>query len=1058
MSISCRACGRKNRDVARFCDGCGTSLAGAVASAPIVELRHDTVLFCDLVGSTPLATQLDLEDVRVVYRMFREVVSRVAREHEGFLHQFLGDGAFISFGYPRTREDAEASAVRAGLALVSAIRAAKPTPSVTLTLRVGVASGTVVAGDSPETTIPEDLVVGSVPHRAVRLLQSAPPGGVVIADATRRLAGDFFEYQDCGRLELAGFPERVQAWLVIRETAVASRFEAQHQKRSSAPLLGRGDSIAQLIDAWTRARQGHGAAVVLLGDAGIGKSRLARTVCDVATKDGAQRLEFDCTPSTSHTPLYPITTTLIRATGGRDISSHVRQRRLELVLKRILGESQGAIAARYIVPLVTGEDSTPHAESPELVRERVISMLIDLMRAVGQHQPTIALLEDLPWADATTLQVAQRLCDQIHDIPLLLVVTSRTGDAAAQLTSHGADVIALAPLDDEAATGVVRHSLGGQSLSPEAVTRIVTWSEGNPLCLEELARADMDEPSGRVRSRYFADAPPAVPDRLRLVISERLDRGPELKPFIQAASVLGRDFSLRLLAELLPAQRTELPEAIARLVDLDLLIRADPDRLRFKHALIHEMVYDTLIRSDRQRLHARAAEALVGHVDGIDHAAPDVLARHLAEAARFEDAVRVLARASGATGRGAAYQESIAHCRVGLALTEKVADPRIRHELKLQLLTSLGVALCATKGYAAPEVQETYEQARNLCAEKVSPDLLFPIVRGLGTFYFVRGQFLSAAEVSSTCETLARESGRIESMIEALSFRGYTSVYRGHLADGRATLQQCVDLYKANAGHELAYPSPQDAGTAAASLLPIALWLTGDFSGAESAVSDALAHADRLGRPFDRAYVHVWIAMLRNMQRRFIDAEHHAQICVDISNEHGFTTWLLAARMHLCIALACRVPSPDAVVTLRGILAAFIRGGAEANASFFLWGTARGLRVLGETSAAAEAIAEALQRAEASGETYFLGELLLLAAQLDDSPERAGERLRRAFTLVREQGAVPLGVRIAVELGRRTGSPRVETPDDYFDDTDWGRALASASRTMIDASDDVATI
>jgi hypothetical protein len=568
------------------------------------------------------------------------------------------------------------------------------------------------------------------------------------------------------------------------------------------------------------------------------------------------------------------------------------------------------------------------------------------------------------------------------------------------------------------------------------------------LCLEELTRASLDEPLEPAQKHRFRDAAPNVPDWLRLVIAERLDRGPDLKPFIQTASVLGREFSVRLLAELLPTQRAELPDAIARLVDLGLLIPqhdADVDRVRFKHALIHEAVHETLIRSDRQRLHSRAAESLVQHFDGRPESSPDVLAHHLVEAGRFGDAVRALTRASGQTAHRAAYVECVGHCRAALALLPQVGAD-VRQQLELELLQHLGVALSATRGYAAPEVRQTYEQARSLCAEGTEPQVVFPIVRGLGTFYFVSGQMGDAAEIASRCEALATESGRSDYLIEALSFRGYTSVYRGELADGRAALRRCVEVYRAQAGHELAYPSPQDAGTAAWSLLPIAEWLVGGSSDAEAAVREALAHSERLGRPFDTAYVHVWVAMLRNMQQQFAAAEEHARICIEISERHGFNTWLLAARMHACIARAGQEASPISVATLRRVLDAFAEAGAEANAPFFLWGVAQGLRVMGDTASASEAVADGLRRAESTGESYFVPELLLLSAQLDSDEDRAVAALRRGFEIARQQGAVPFGLRIGSELARRNAPVSGDHPA-------WGGMLATGGPPLADRSD-----
>jgi hypothetical protein len=292
----------------------------------------------------------------------------------------------------------------------------------------------------------------------------------------------------------------------------------------------------------------------------------------------------------------------------------------------------------------------------------------------------------------------------------------------------------------------------------------------------------------------------------------------------------------------------------------------------------------------------------------------------------------------------------------------------------------------------------------------------------LGTFYFVRCQLTTAAEVSAACLKLARDSGRVDYLIEALSFRGYTCVFQGEPVEGCRALEDSLDLYQHHDGQSFRYPSPQDAGTAAWSLLPIAAWLVGDTARAETAVTEALAHSSRVGRPFDVAYAHVWIAMLRNMQRLYDEAERHAVQCIEISERHGFTTWLVAATMQASIARSSRAASPESLALLRHMLQLFIGAGAEANASFFLWGLAEGLVRAGHAAEAAGVVTEALARADASRESFFKSELLVLSASLEDDADAARARLTEALELATRQGAVVLALRAGLALMRRLGA------------------------------------
>lgn len=1029
MAVVCPSCVRENRAGARFCDECGTVLVAAYSRPEDRTIvRHVTILFCDLVRSTEMARRLDIEDQRIVYRAFHELVSQITEAHGGHLHRFIGDGAFVSFGYPIAREDAEECAVRAGLDMVRSLRASKPVLDVDLRLRVGIASGTVGIGEVVRlAAVHEQSMAGWVVHLAARLQAEAPAdGGVVVADATRRLAGRFFEYRDLGLLPLRGF-DREQAWLVLGETAIASRFEAQRSGRSTAAPVGRDDILARLTSEWRCASSGSGGVIVLTGDPGIGKSRLARTLYDLAGGERATRFELDCASKASHTPLHPISALLRRIVGARNADgADARSRRLKRILTRLLDAGRAETAHRYLAPLVDGAAAgIDVAESAERTRDNTIRTLVDVIEALAAQTPVLLLFEDVHWADATTILFVQTMAEHIGSLPVLILATTRSSADAPPIEFAGASVVAVEPLAPEASAQVVRHVTGGDLLSADVVEGIVQRAEGNPLFLEELARAVIEQPTGgAVSERAPAERALDVPSTLQTVIEARLDRRPSLRPIVQAASVLGREFPMRLLRALLVERSAELPDAVARLIDLGLLTVSDAgtrELLRFKHALIHDSVYQTLLRSERQQLHSRTAELLVQHFDGQPESSPAVLGHHLAAARRFDEAARALIVASSETARRAAYLESVGHCRSGLALIEGIADARVRNELKLELLTNLGVALAATSGYAASEVADAYQQARELAKLGATPDRLFPIVRGLGTFYFVRCDLASAAEISSSCLTLAQESQRPEFLIEALSFQGYVCVYRGQLADGRAALEDCIEQYRAHRGESLRYPSPQDAGTAAWSLLGIAAWLMGDTAATEAAVAGALAHVERLSRPFDTAYAHVWIAMLRNMQRRFDEALHHATRCIEICQRHGFNTWLVASTMHACIAQASRAAAPDSIATLRQMLGLFIQAGAEANAPFFLWGVAQGLRLTGDVLAARAALDEAMRRADATGESYLKSELLILAAALSSDEASACAQLSEALTLAELQGAVPLSLRAALELLRRRG-------------------------------------
>ena len=1055
----------QNSSDSRYCSQCGARLNPLrridETRSSSAELRQGTFLFCDLVQSTSLANRLDVEELLLVFEYFRRVVSEITQRNSGRRMRFEGDGALLSFGLSGGSEDPAESAVRAGLELVEEVHASSPVSGVTLGIRVGIASGTVAAD-----LIDEDSVVGSVVHLAARLQGEAAAGQVLIADSTRKQAGRFFEYQDLGLLTLKGFDEAPRAWLVLRESSIGSRFDARHEITYASVLVGREEPKGRLADCWRGVCSGEGQAALVVGEAGIGKSRLVRMLRDSIIGEGALAIEFDHSQRSLNTPLYPVVSWLKKAAGvapGKEAGT--RPHKLREWLLAMVGAALVDESLKFLAPLVDPNAPAPSSiDSPDLIRERTIDILIRIVCRVAAERPVLIVCEDVHWADATTRLLLVRLGQQSARLPVLIVATARKEFDLSWFDLPLGARIDLAGLDEPCSRAVVRQTAGKSVFADSIEDTIVHRGEGNPLFLEEMTRSVVECGPGAsaLRAALSAD----VPIALQPLIQARLDRWVAEKPVAQAAAVIGRDFSLPVLKELLN-ERHDLPEMLGKLVAHDVLAQ-DPDKalglFRFKHALIHDAVYRTMMRAERQRLHSRTAEILVRRFDG----QPDMLAHHLAIAGRYEEAVRCFAEASQKTSMRAAYLESIGHSRAGLELIERIEDVRLRTQLKRRLLTQLGVALAATSGYAHPEVERTYEEARALCEVDDDPAELFPIVRGLGTFYFVRCNLVAADEVSLLCIQLARQSQRKDLLIEAMSFRGYTCVYMGRIAEGRAALENCVDLYREHQGERFHYPSAQDAGTAGWSLLGIAAWLQGDTARSEHSVQEALNHAQRLGRPFDQAYAHVWIAMLRNLQRRFDAAAMHASASEEIAARHGFTTWLHAARMHGCIAAASRAASPEAVEGLRLTLAAFVQAGAEANAPFFLWGIARGQKLAARADDARQTLAEANARARATQEAYLVSELLLLQAELEPDPQGARALQQQALELAESQGGVVLALRAALKL-LDSGSTEAMWPESlrlarqcmegeapYPESVDWAqRALLEARRLIAAAPEAV---
>lgn len=1010
-----------------------------LAGAPPPRLRAVAVLFCDVIDSTALTDPLDPEDRAAFYSEFRRVVRAATLQHATRRLSFSGDGARIVFGYPDAGEDMAESAVECGLALTTAIREVGGPLRGMMNLRVGVAFGTVVLGDAVEDTADSDeSVVGMVPALAVRLAGEAASGGVLIDHTTYRLVGGFFDCEELEPRPLKGFEGLIRCWRVSGRTAITSRYEARRATQESA-LVGRENWRNDLATAWQAARAGLGSVVAIVGEPGVGKSTLALSLKDLVTAEAGQCLTFDCIPRRQNVPLAPFRALVRRLAGVESVNDQMPvPARIEAWLARHLPADRVAVACAYLVPVLAAtETAQPSQESPELIRARTTDLIVELLQAVAARTPMLLLLEDLQWADPTTLFLLGKLVANLGEHPILLLATARSGTS---LDLPSSVVRELAPLSPEEARELVRLRARGKVLSPEAFDWVLRIGDGVPFCLEECTRAALESVAQRGAGVDMSPAP--IPKTLEHLIQARLYGRPSLRDISVGAAVLGREFRLVLLEQLSGQPPAATYDAVARLIDDGIFCPVEahrPDRIRFRHALIQEAIYATLLRSERERLHSAVADLLRAGPAGAPESAPDVLAYHLGQAGRHEDAARHLLIAANETLAGAAYEEAIAQCRAGLKHCDQIRDAAVARPLKRDLLIRLGMGLTATQGYAAPEVASAYVEARALCDDEADPVALYPIFRGLSTFHLVRGELQVAHELSARGVALAEASGRPEFRIDALSVHAYATLYAGTLAETDDVLARCLALYEAEDGRRLRYPVPQDAATAAYALLPTVAWLRGDGGRCERAIQDGLAHVDSLGRAFDKALLYAWIAGTRFTQRRNDDAQDFAEQAAAISERYGYRDWLDTGQAMTGLALAVRDCSAHGLQQAGMAMASLGARGVGLNASYYLWGLARAHARGADGASAAMMIALARARAEASGDVRMNAELLILQAELASEDSEATQHLLSALGLAEQQGDQATAMRAALALVAR--NPASFTSAFRASAQDWQAAL-----------------
>lgn len=971
---------------------------------PAAEARQVTIVKCDLVGSTRIKKELDLQGQADFEQGFADIVLPLAEQSGAEIERFEGDGAFLIFGLSEPREDAAEAALRMALALVETVRATTLLPGVELSIRVGVGSGAIAAIRGSRLS----NVAGLTIDLTERLRAAAEPNQILLCDQTRRLASGYFEYEDLGPVVAKGFENGVQAWRLCGARAVDSRFEAQ---RSYGNIVGRDEVRSRLADAWRQALAGHPQAVVLTGDAGIGKSRLARAALEAARADGAETLSIDCSPSAINTPLFPVGVLLRRSAGiTSGMAPAAALACLHRLVETLLPADDVEPALDYLSPLIGLSAATPAGATD--VQERTIAILAKIVAGLFQERPGFVLCEDLHWADDSTLQLIARLFAEAQG-RVLVLGTSRVAPPGALGAAPGLAVIALPPLGPEASLELVRGLSGGAALPADAVATIVDRCEGVPLLIEELTRSALERPLVIDEAVTPAKAD-GVPLPLQLVVENRLAQHAEIAPIAKAASVLGREISVPLLSTIAGVDA----EVVHRLSAQGLL---DPyeggERARFRHAMICEAVYATVMRREAVGLHSRVADALIGPFAGTPDATADVLAEHLRKAERFREAIETRLLAAADTAARGAYVESEGHSRAALAILPSLADRDEARSCEFRLLIQLGVALSGRLGYAAPEVEACYLAAYAICGGDAEAEALYPILRGLSTVNLMRGELRAAYDISVQAHTTAERSGNVAFVIDAMSVLCYTTFYHRTYAECLDWADRCLALYAQHHGHALVYPVPQDAKTAALSLLPTIYWLVGRPDEAEGAVQRCLDHVQSLDKDFDRALIACWLAGFRLTQQRYDDSAEFARQALVIAED--FADWFGISMLTSLVARANLTRDAADIAAAVEMLDAYEAAGVSASVPHYCLNIAHACVRAGMPDAARRLQQRGMTCAQQSEEPRMLAELLVLQARLEADASRGEALLREALDLATAQGAVAVALLAAAHLALR---------------------------------------
>ena len=991
--------------------------AGPLVGAPssgTAEWRQVSAMACDLVESTPLSQRLDPEDLRAVIRAYQECVEAAVERHGGHAATWQGDGVMVYFGYPRAEEDDAVRAVRCGWEILRDLDAvsARVTAShgVDLQARVGVHGGTVVVGDEGTSTGWQTHAFGETPNVAARVESASQPGAVTVTDTIQRLVAGHFDLAPLGAHALRGLDTPVQLFQVIAPRANVARFDAERAARL-LPLVDRAPERAGLADAADRARAGQRAAVLLSGEPGIGKSRLIHHLVHQIAGD-LELLHAQCSQYSGASPLHPF----LEALRERWLLTGDDDERRAAIEHALAGhEALGPLRVELFAGLLGLATPGGEAEalSPQRRRAMTLEALVAWLYAEARRKPLLLVVEDLHWADPSTLEFVSRLLNAPTDVPLLFVAATRSTHDRLAARDH-VEVLTIDRLAPDDAGELVR-SAAGQALTAERVEQITRQTDGVPLFVEEMTRTLVTTEDGPIEG--------VVPTTLYGCLMARLDRDPGARAVAQAAAAIGRRFDTDLLAPLCGLSGPELRARLHSLVADDLLVEQRDDTgataYMFRHALIREAARNSVLRTRRQELHGQIADLLVQR-PRVAAEQPDVIAGHLEAAERLGEAIGFRLAAALLALQGSSYQEAELDLARAIALAQRLPEGPERDGLELSARVLAGVALTATRGWVDPSVETHFRRARELGARVGDVPQLFPALAGLLSYLIVSARFEAAEEMGRSNLELAESTGDDGLVLEAEVELGNILVYMGRLDEALEHLDRVAALYDPAQHRHHAFVFGKDPFAITRVHAAMALYCLGREEEASAQIAAGLAHLGRHPHPFSDGWTLLGAAIVHGL-RGDVEASRAASAAgLELATVEGFPQWLAQGQVYEGWARVVEGEHAEGLAEIRAGLELWRMGGAKLLLPWLLVQYGDACLRAGRPEDAITALSEGLELAHAGGERWCEPELLRLlgAAELAAGRPRdaAVARIRSAFDLAAERGHPGLQRRAAITL------------------------------------------
>ena len=918
----------------------------AIDSSKTAENRHMSIMFCDLVGSTALSETLDAEDLREIISMFRDTCAQVIKKYDGYLANYLGDGILIYFGYPTARENDAERAVRAGMEMISAVDELEVPGSIELKIRLGVATGYVVAGDLIGSSASESLsVLGDIPNLAARLQSEADPNRMVVSEGTHRLLENIFIFELRGEKTLKGISKPVTIWQVVGENSAykTSGFVAS---LDLTELIGRAEIMSVFSNCWDRACKGEAEVVLLASDPGVGKSRILHEFYDTLKGTELSIAFWFCSSFDSSSPFHPVIQFLEKLAGmetNDDITT--RTDKLHQCLTELeITDNESITLALEFLGIPPGPHYKPLAISSQKKRGRTFELILGILKQLSVEKPLFVAVEDVQWADPSTLELLDQMISRFRDQRILLIISYRSEFIPPWAGQSNISQYTLNHFNREESTKMVAAVADYHELPAKLLDMILERTDGIPLFIEELTKSILDlNLLERDGNRYIANKQfnsLTIPESLHDSLLARLDTLGTAKELAQIGAVYGRQFPHELIAKITSLHRTSFEDSMTMLESSGLVSRhgfGEDAVYEFKSGLIRDAAYQSLLQKHKQELHAAIAKALESNFSGLWEGQSEIIARHFSKALLHGKAVAYWQQAAEKALAHSAYHETIAHVEEGLQNAEELSDEDKHKKAELGLQLTLGPALMTIHGFASPGVNDAYTRATELAKSLGDHARLFTATWGKWLAQQQAGNMQIAQVLADEVLSLAEELDELEFRLQAHHAIWTTAYRQGNFVKCLKHAKQGVELFVPEIhGSQSSSYGGHDAGTCANNHAALSSWFLGENKRAEIFIDGAIKISDELAQPFSQALARLFAAQLYRYMDNPEMVTHFADAALVITRENGFGQLSAQAELLRGWAVALQSNAKEGIKVMEHALEKFVATGAGGRRGSFL--------------------------------------------------------------------------------------------------------------------------